>query len=1009
MPPVAAAAATAAAGAFATAGITAGATTAATLAGAGVASGAVISSSLAAAGAAMFSLQTLATVVGAAGFGAWTTALQMALSPKASPAPPSTVVAQAVPTANVIYGRARVGGALAIYHRGESGDATRDLLVVWALACHEIDGVEIIYDGDRVLWTEAGGVASGYTGSISYVGFHAGTEDQTADAHLLSKLPTTLAGAVGTDFRLRGHAYVVMHFEKIAKAWTKGLPTLSAVVRGAKVYDPRGAGTAWSANWALCAAHYMTLDRGGAGLVWGDLDEAAVIAAANISDETVATLAGSQARYEINGTFSTAAAPADTLAAMMAQGFGAMIDTGGVFALLPGAYAPPVATITPADMIAPLQRSGAVKMEAMIDGVRATYANPDAQYEMDDAPALLFSDYDPGIGVARYLDLQFERETDAERAQRLALLAGRSTRRMVALSVTVMAGFAGLEAGDRVHVDHPAMGLSAVFEVQAATLTLAPSGPSVKLELLIDDPAYWAWSAGTATEAPAARPSNLPSPATVEPPTGVTLTPTTRIAGDGATIAALLVEWTPSEDFYLRGHEVRWTPAGGAERSIVLGAGASRHEILGEAEGTDLAVEVVAINTLGNESPAAVPSADAAPGPDTTPPGVPTGLAASGGVDRIVLTWINPSDADFAKVLIREGADAVFGASVQIGEAAATRFETSGLLIGAERFFWVAAVDRTGNVSAWAGPVSATVTGVIAGQIADGAVTTAQLANGAAVDYGASYEAAAHGVSGGSVWTTVQTVQVLRDAPGALAIWAQCAFAGGGAPSGEGDIPVPVYYRLRVDGADVPGGAAASDGISGGFSLHTVLESEAAAGLSTVTAELKGIGSLTAGARTLTAIMLKRNALPGLPPAPEAAPSAWITADADPAQVIAEGVETAVAFAPVASEGGTWWSAGDPSALVVPAGVAAVDLRFTYRAAVTISRRDRLKVTLNGAVIAERHTDYQYTAPHLMSLAVPVAEGDVLRVLIFQSTSGASMTPDPLFAHVSLVALEMLA
>jgi hypothetical protein len=793
MPPVIAAAATAAAGAFATAGITAGATTAATLAGAGVASGAVISSSLAAAGAAMFSLQTLATVVGAAGFGAWTSALTMALSPKASPAPPSTVVAQAVPTANVIYGRARVGGALAIYHRGEGGDATRDLLVVWALACHEIDGVETIYDGDRVLWTEAGGVAPAYTGKISYVGFHAGTEDQSADAHLLSKLPATLAGSLGTDFRLRGHAYVVMHFEKINKAWTKGLPNLSAVVRGAPLYDPRTDTAAWSANWALCVAHYMTLDRGGAGLVWGDLDEAALIAAANISDETVATLAGTQARYEINGTFSTAAAPADTLAAMMPQGFGAMIDTGSVFALLPGAYASPVATISPGDMISPLQRSGAVNMEAMIDGVRATYVNPGAQYEMDEAPAVLFSDYDPAAGVARYLDLQLERETDAERAQRLALLAGRSTRRMVALSVSVMAGFAAIEAGDRVQVEHPAMGLSAVFEVQSATLTLSPAGPSVKLELLIDDPGYWAWSAGTATEAPVARPSNLPSPATVEPPTGVTLAVATRIAGDGGTTAGLLVEWTPSEDFYLRSHEVRWTPTGGAERSIVLGSGASRYEILGEAEGTDLAVEVIAINTLGYESPAAVPAADASPEADTTPPGVPTGLAAIGGVDRLVLSWVNLTDADFAKTLIRESADDLFGSSVQIGEAAATSFEAPGLVIGALRYFWVAAVDRTGNVSAWAGPVSATVIGVTVVDLVDGVVITEKIAADAVTDTTISAPGAA---SLSSSYTTVDSISYIADGSESVIECGVDPSPTTGTISADGTIYI--YYRVTL-------------------------------------------------------------------------------------------------------------------------------------------------------------------------------------------------------------------
>jgi hypothetical protein len=261
--------------------------------------------------AALTSTATIAAAVSGAVLSGAAAALQQGMN-DTSPPPPNAVLRQPIPTAQLIYGRARVGGSLAIYHRAEDG-SSRDLLLVWALACHEIDGVETIFDGDKVIWTEGGGVPSGYGGQISLVRVHHGADDQDPDASLLAALPTSLAGATGANFRLRGHAYVVMRLEKIAKLWTGDMPNLSAVIRGAKVFDPRTGARVWTNNWALCTADYMTRDRGGAGLERADLDDASVIAAANLSDESVAALTGTQPRYRLNGAFSAATLPRETL------------------------------------------------------------------------------------------------------------------------------------------------------------------------------------------------------------------------------------------------------------------------------------------------------------------------------------------------------------------------------------------------------------------------------------------------------------------------------------------------------------------------------------------------------------------------------------------------------------------------------------------------------------------------------------------------------------------------
>ena len=81
-----------------------------------------------------------------------------------------------------------------------------------------------------------------------------GTSTQTADARLVSLFPTLWTSA----HRARGVAYLVCEFTFDETAFPSGLPNVTAVVRGAKVYDPRTATTAWSENPALLARHVIT-------------------------------------------------------------------------------------------------------------------------------------------------------------------------------------------------------------------------------------------------------------------------------------------------------------------------------------------------------------------------------------------------------------------------------------------------------------------------------------------------------------------------------------------------------------------------------------------------------------------------------------------------------------------------------------------------------------------------------------------------------------------------------
>lgn len=124
---------------------------------------------------------------------------------------------------------------------------------------------------------------------------------------------------------------------------------------------------------------------------------------------------------------------------------------------------------------------------------------------------------------------------------------------------------------------------------------------------------------------------------------------------------------------------------------------------------------------------------------DTGAPGSPTGLAAVASFRNIFLTWANPSDADLALVRVYEGATSVFAAATAVADTLSEAFTRSGLATGQQRFYWVQAIDTSGNQSSVVGPVDATTVqtqsadyadlSVVRAKIADLAVDNAKIAN----------------------------------------------------------------------------------------------------------------------------------------------------------------------------------------------------------------------------------------------------------------------------------------
>lgn len=115
---------------------------------------------------------------------------------------------------------------------------------------------------------------------------HLGTADQVADSVLIGA-----SAKLDSNFRGRGITYVYIELVYSRSKFPNGVPNFAFLVRGAKLYDPRTATTAWGQNAWLAARYYLTHQRLGLAYETAAIDDVIGNASANICDEFVDTLA----------------------------------------------------------------------------------------------------------------------------------------------------------------------------------------------------------------------------------------------------------------------------------------------------------------------------------------------------------------------------------------------------------------------------------------------------------------------------------------------------------------------------------------------------------------------------------------------------------------------------------------------------------------------------------------------------------------------------------------------
>ena len=635
----------------------------------------------------------------------------------------------------VIYGERRVGGTIVFVET--SGSSNNYLYICLVLAEGEVQAVGDVYINDELLTS-----GSKHFGHV-LIDKKTGADSQTASSVLLAT-----PSWESTD-KLSGIAYLGVRLTYNADVFS-GIPTITANVQGRKVYDPRTTSTSYSSNPALCLRDYLTNTRYGKGLLETVIDDVSFGAAATDCDVNVESYDGGDdvKAFSCNAVILTNKNIFDNVKVLLSGMQGIMPYQNGQYRLFIEKDKDSTFDFTIDNIIGGIALSGSSK-SSKYNRVTAKFVNPDANWQSDAViwPEVDSTEYTAYLSADNNIELSTELNLttvtnyyQARNIAKTACLASRLAGMTVELESTSEALVCVV--GDIVTVTHPTPGWDEK-EFRVTRLSLNYNG-TVTASLSEHIAAVYPWV--NDKQQPVSAQSTLPDAFAVSPPESLTLGPTSVVAADGTTQAGVLVTWGASTNVFVSQYEVQYirgasnfdwgliddagtasadyglitgSPDSSADYGSIADATAAAetnynsvflsepyYVINSAVAGATYSVRVRAVTAIGSKS--GFVSASAITYGDQTAPNPPSVVNASGDYKQIALTWINPTVADFDYVEVYRNTVNSTATASRIAVIRASLFIDAPLGINVTRYYWVKAVDRTGNTSGFSAGVSAT-------------------------------------------------------------------------------------------------------------------------------------------------------------------------------------------------------------------------------------------------------------------------------------------------------------
>lgn len=631
----------------------------------------------------------------------------------------------------IIYGRAKVAGA--IVYLSTTGTKNEYLHMVLAVAGHEVEELGDVYFNEDLVLTGAGdGSATGKYAGYADIYKKRGASGQTAFATLITDTASLTDGKWTSDHKLTGIACVYVRLKWNTEVFVGGIPNVSLIVKGKKVYDPRTTTTVYSTNSALCLRDYLTSSLGMA-MSSTEIDDTACTVAANVCDEQVQILPLSpttyEKRYETNGVISTSESPDAAIAKLLSAMAGLTAYSSGQVVMYAGTYQIPTISLSEKHFVGPLSVTTRTSARDRVNTVKGVYVSEENQWQPSDFPVITSATYvtqDNSIKYTRDVSLPFTISPSC--AQRLAVIELRRARQEIVLTARFRLEAMQLRAGETVMISNSKLGwTNKVFEIMEWRFCSDGQPPQLAIDMTLReiDSTVYSWTVSDEIAVADAANTTLPNPFTIAAPTSLSLVAdgtTQQYQADGTALPRIKVSWSaPSEEFVQSGGFVgieykettattylTWGRVPGDQTlefissDVRIGTGYNVR-IYGESYFKVSSSYVSGVVTVQK---------------DTVAPSVPTSLTANIGTGKAVsLDWDDVSSADLSEYGVYRNTTGVTPASAasdKIAETRSSRFFDAEVTVGTTYYYWVNAYDRLENVSDFSNRAFARPLGVTA-------------------------------------------------------------------------------------------------------------------------------------------------------------------------------------------------------------------------------------------------------------------------------------------------------
>ena len=545
-----------------------------------------------------------------------------------------------------------------------------------------------------------------YSGDSSY-------PFRTAEAYVSnSDDPVSFAG-IDANFKLNGTAYIYFRGFHDNGLYKDGVPKITVKVKGKPIHDPRTGTTAVDSqldNPALIIRDYLLDTKYGLGVASDEIDETAFETAADACDALVSDGdGGTQKRYTMSAVFNSENTPREVIDKMLTSCGGQLVYTNGKFRLLVGEYRTPSISLNEDHLISAIRISTKNSARQSYNKVQGTFFSEVDNYLATDYPVQTDASFVTADGreSGQILDLPFT--MNAATAQRLARLHLVRSRQETTISFDANLNALELTAGDTFQLTNSRMGwTNKVFEVVDTRLNINGLSPSVTITAVeTAQSIYTAADSGNFIDAIISENNIYGSETTIQPPESLSVSSEGVLDEDGKVQSKWTVTFleSPSQNDLLS-YEIQWKLSTDTVYDVWdMGTETSLEGVGGVVVGSSYNVRVRAKGKNGQYSDFITATHTMAG--DTTAPGVPSGLTATGGIESVVLDWTDNTETDFKHYQVFRNTTNSIPAT-PIATVDASQFVSGGLAESTTYYFWVKSVDFSGNVSAATTAVSAT-------------------------------------------------------------------------------------------------------------------------------------------------------------------------------------------------------------------------------------------------------------------------------------------------------------